>query len=26
VARLQELTANATHGRWPLDAASRDWD
>ena len=26
VARLQELTESATHGRWRLDAAQRDWD
>ena len=26
VTRLQELTASATHGRWLVDAASRNWD
>lgn len=26
VARLQELTESATHGRWQVDAAHRDWD
>ena len=26
VARLQELTESATHGRWLLEAAQRDWD
>ena len=26
LARLRELTANATHGRWQTDAASRNWN
>jgi leucyl/phenylalanyl-tRNA--protein transferase len=26
VTRLQELTVSATHGRWLVDAASRNWD